>query len=64
MISALAIISVFLPLLKAILAAATQNNLPAEIIDAISSAINALSSVHGSDVTREQLESLRVEPKW
>lgn len=33
-------------------------------LDGISKAIDELMKVHGSEVTKEQLEGLRVTPKW
>jgi len=62
------IVQLVLSLLNSVLSqfklnpAATQDTQLA--IDGIQSAITALEQVHGSDVTFQQLESLRVEPKW
>jgi hypothetical protein len=60
----LALIGILLPLLKGLLNTATGSGLPGEIIDAIEAAITALEKIHGTPVTREQLESLKVEVPW
>ena len=62
--NALALIQLIVTLLSGVLAAATSNKLPQEIIAGVQAAITALESVHGSDVTKAQLESLRVTPQW
>lgn len=62
--SVLAILSVVIPLLKGVLTAVTNSQLPQTVIDAIAAAIAGLESVHGSEVTKEQLESLRITPQW
>lgn len=62
--SALAVIQVVLALLSGVLAAATRSNAPQQIIQGVQAAIAALQQVHGSEVTKQQLESLRVTPQW
>lgn len=56
-----ALLAVALNLLKGVLAAATASKLPAEIIDGIQAAIDAVAKVHNSPVTKAQLEALRVD---
>jgi hypothetical protein len=58
------ILAVVIPLLEGVLSAVTKAQLPQEVIQAVASAIAALNQVHGTEVTREQLESLRVTPQW
>ena len=55
------LLTVSLNLLKGVLAAATNVKLPQEIIDGIQAAITSLEGVHGSPVTKAQLEQLRVD---
>jgi hypothetical protein len=55
------LLGVAIGLLKGVLAAATTSKLPQEILDAIQSSITALQGVHGSPVTKAQLEQLRVD---
>lgn len=62
--NALTIIQLVLTLLSGVLATAIKGNLPAEIIAGVQAAITALQNVHGTDVTKAQLEALRVEPQW
>lgn len=55
------LLAVALNLLKGVLAVATSNKLPQEIIDGIQAAIDAVSKVHALPVTKSQLEALRVD---
>ena len=61
MISAL---ELALTLLQGILSAAKVKGLAPEVIADIAAAVQKLESVRGTDVTFQQLESLRVQPKW
>jgi len=61
MISAL---ELALTLLQGILAAAKVQGVAPEVIADIAAAVQKLESVRGTDVTFQQLESLRVQPKW
>lgn len=58
------IIDLVLVLLGNQLAAAKANGLAQEIVADIEAAIASLTKVQGTPVTFNQLESLRVEPKW
>lgn len=60
----ISIISLVLALLRTTLEAAKVGGAAPEVIAAIQSAIDSLEKVRGTDVTFQQLESLRVEPKW
>ena len=55
------LLTVALNLVKGVLSAATNAKLPQEIIDGIQAAVTALEAVHGSPVTKDQLEQLRVD---
>ena len=58
------VVRVVLELLKGVLAALTRANGPQVAIRAIESAIASLEMVQGSEVTLQQLEGLKFEPKW
>jgi hypothetical protein len=60
----LALLQIVLALLSGILAAAIKSGLPQQIIASIQNAISELEQVHGSEVTKAQLEALRVTPQW
>ena len=62
--NALLLLQLVISLLGGILAAAVKSGLPAQVIASIQAAIGALEAVHGSDVTKAQLEGLRVTPQW
>lgn len=49
---------------QGIIQVATKNKLPQNIIDAANNALAELKKVQGTEVTREQLESLRTSPQW
>ncbi len=58
-------IALALLLLRLALDEALKNHAPEdEIIIDLQSAIDALVKVHGTDVTFQQLEALRVKPEW
>lgn len=57
-------LSLALSLLGSVLAAAKVGGVSQEIIANLEAAIASLLAVQGQDVTYEQFESLRVEPKW
>ena len=61
--SALAIVQLVITLLSGVASAANKSGL-AEIAAAASAAIAELNKVHGSDVTKGQLDSLSVNPQW
>jgi hypothetical protein len=60
----ISIIDLVLSLLGTALDAAKQNGVAQEVIAGIEAAINELTTVQGTPVTYQQLESLRVQPKW
>jgi hypothetical protein len=60
----ISIIDLTLSLLGVVVAQTTKNNLPAEIISGVQTAIAALEKVRGTPVTQQQLESFRFTPKW
>lgn len=62
--SAAALISLALNLLQVVLSSAGIKGLAPEVAANIEAAIASLLAVQGSDVTYQQLEGLRVEPKW
>jgi hypothetical protein len=53
------LLNIGLQVLEGILAAATNNKLPAEIITAVEAALASLRVAYGTPVTREQLEAMR-----
>jgi len=57
-------IELALSLLQGILSSAKVQGLAPEIIADIEAAVSKLIAVHGSPVTYQQLESLRVKPQW
>lgn len=57
-------IELALTLLSFVLDAAHVQGTAPDVIKDIETAVAALAKVHGTDVTFEQLESLRIEPKW
>ena len=61
--NALAIIQVVLVLLSAVTAAARANGL-STIVAACEAAIAELQKVHGTPVTKGQLDGLEVTPLW
>lgn len=61
--NALAIIQLVLVLLRGVLTAANQQG-ATKIAEVAQAAIDKLMEVHGSEVTKGQLDALRVEPKW
>jgi len=56
--------AIILPMLKGILNSVTNSKAPQEIIDAIQAAIDALTKVRNTPITRDQLESLKIEVPW
>jgi hypothetical protein len=65
--TAAAIIQLSLSLLQLVLGSLKQNSATQNldtIIQGIEAAIANLQAVQGTPVTYDQLESLRVEPKW
>jgi hypothetical protein len=57
-------ISLALNLLKIVLENAKVQGLAAEVVADIQAAVDKLQSVHGTPVTYEQLESLRIKPTF
>ncbi len=55
------LITLAISLTKGLLATATKAQLPQEILDALQSALNSFTLVHGTPVTKDQLEQLRVD---
>lgn len=61
MFSAWTLIGLGLSFLKAALAAAKVGGLPQEIIDDIQAGIDKIETVHGTPVTKDQLDALMVD---
>jgi hypothetical protein len=57
-------INLLLVLLRATLAAIPATAPFAPLVAALQAAITELETVQGSDVSRAQLEGLRIDPKW
>jgi len=62
-VNALAIIQVVIALLTGVAAAAKASGLTI-IAEAVGAALAELQKVHGTDVTKGQLDSLSVTPQW
>lgn len=60
----LSIIEVVLGLLQGVLSATKVGGAATPIITSIENAIAELEKVRGTDVTKAQLESMRVTPQW
>lgn len=60
----ISIIELVLSLLGTALEAAKVNGIASDIVAGIAAAIAELEKVRGTAVTYQQLESLRVTPKW
>lgn len=60
----LSVIQLILGLLGGVSAVLTKNNAPAEVIAGIQTAINEISKVHGTVVTKAQVDSLLDTPQW
>jgi hypothetical protein len=58
------LISLVLTLLQSILASAKVGGVAPDVIANIEAAVASLLKVHGTPVTFEQLESLRVKTEW
>lgn len=58
------VVALSLMLLQIVLEEAVKNNAAEEFVQTIQAAIASLQKVHGTDVTFEQLESLRTAPMW
>ena len=61
MFSAWTLIALGLQFLKSALAAAKINGLPQEVIDDLQAGIDKIQSVHGTPVTKQQLDELMVD---
>lgn len=61
---ALALLQIILPMLSGLLGLLTKSGAPSEIINNVTSAIAQLSAVHGTLVTKAQVDSLLDNPKW
>ncbi len=61
---ALQILQFILPMLGGLLSILTKSNAPAELIANVNEAIKQLSMVHGTLVTKVQVDSLLDQPKW
>lgn len=61
--NALSLVNLILVLLGGLASAARKQNLTS-IATAAEAAIAELQKVHGSDVTKGQLDSLEVTPQW
>lgn len=60
----ISIIELVLSLLGTALQAAKVNGIASDVISGIAAAIAELEKVRGTPVTYQQLEGLRVTPKW
>lgn len=60
----ISIIELVLSLLGTALKAAKVNGIASDVISGIAAAIAELEKVRGTPVTYQQLEGLRVTPKW
>jgi hypothetical protein len=54
------LITTALALLQVVLGQVTKSNLPAEIVADVQAALDALTRVHGAQVTKAQVDSLRL----
>ncbi len=61
---ALSILQFLLPMLGGLLGILTKSNAPAEILQNVQSAIDQLMKVHGTLVTKAQVDALLDQPKW
>jgi hypothetical protein len=57
-------ISIALGLLKIVLEHANVQGIAADVVGEIQAAVDKLETVKGTPVTWQQLDSLRVTPKW
>jgi hypothetical protein len=57
-------IGLALSLLQAVLSQATKNGLAANIVADIQAAVDAVAKVHGTPVSKGQLDQLLVEKQW
>ena len=55
------LVTLAISLTKGLLAAATKAQLPQEILDSLQAALDAFYKVHGTEVTKSQLELLRID---
>jgi hypothetical protein len=62
-LNALAWTQLALAILKGV-TSQTSNQVDDEVADGLATAVNALEKVHGTDVTKAQLEAARVESLW
>lgn len=60
----LSVIQLILGLLSGVSSVLTKSNAPAEIIAGIENAITEISKVHGTLVTKAQIDGLLDTPKW
>lgn len=60
----LPILQVVLPLLGLLLNTLTKSNAPADVIAAVQEAIKQISMVHGTVVTKAQVDSLLATKEW
>ena len=60
----LSIVTLVLGLLQGLIPMFTKANAPAEVIADLQAALTAIQNVHGTLVTKAQIDSLLVEPKW
>jgi hypothetical protein len=60
----LSILQIVLPLLGGVLNMLMKSNAPAEIIAGVNNAITELTKVHGTLVTKAQVDSLLDTPQW
>lgn len=57
-------LDLILMLTEGLVSVATKNEIDDAIVAALRRGLTELQTVRGSQVTKTQVESLRVEPKW
>jgi hypothetical protein len=62
--TAATIIQLALWLTQTVLTQVKGTDVEQQVLADVQAAVDALAKVHGTDVTYEQLESLRVKPTW
>lgn len=60
----LSLVQVVIAILGGLLNTLTKSNAPAEVLAGIQAAITELTKVHGTLVTKVQVDSLLDTPKW
>lgn len=58
------LLQIIISLTKGVLGGLTTANAPQEILDALSTALSKLQEVHGSLVTKAQVDGITLDFKW